>query len=196
MRLSKQRNVDLTTDGLWAMPLNSGWVPVKSRRLQDWQQLKKYGPNNKNGDVCPNGVPALPEKEDGGPQRPRPGLQGKRHFHDFQTPTTEIKTKLLGSCVPTWTLTSNLHIPKDGPHIDMLYFCGNTALYRKTHIVFRSVSHCVCVCVCVRGCASVQHTVIHRNTTKARLNGTTIRLPCGRDFWGPPMQTTIRSKAV
>ena len=36
VRLTKQRNVDLTTDGLWAMPLNSGWVPVKSRRLQDW----------------------------------------------------------------------------------------------------------------------------------------------------------------
>ena len=62
VRLTKQRNVDLTTDGLWAMPLNSGWVPVKSRRLQDWQKLKKYVPNNKHGDVCPNGVPALPEK--------------------------------------------------------------------------------------------------------------------------------------
>ena len=48
---------------LWAMPLNSGWVPVKSRRLQDWQKLKKYVPNNKHGDVCPNGVPALPEKD-------------------------------------------------------------------------------------------------------------------------------------
>ena len=34
-RLTKQRKVDLTTDGLWAMPLNTGWVPVKSRRLQD-----------------------------------------------------------------------------------------------------------------------------------------------------------------
>ena len=64
VRLTKQRNVDLTTDGLWAMPLNSGWVPVKSRRLQDWQKLKKYVPNNKHGDVCPNGVPALPEKCD------------------------------------------------------------------------------------------------------------------------------------
>ena len=63
VRLTKQRNVDLTTDGLWAMPLNSGWVPVKSRRLQDWQKLKKYVPNNKHGDVCPNGVPALPEKD-------------------------------------------------------------------------------------------------------------------------------------
>ena len=29
--LIKQRNVDLTTDGLWAMPLNEGWVPVKAR---------------------------------------------------------------------------------------------------------------------------------------------------------------------
>ena len=36
---------------------NSGWVPVKSHRLQDWQKLKKYVPNNKHGDVCPNGVP-------------------------------------------------------------------------------------------------------------------------------------------
>ena len=61
--LTKQRNVDLTTNGLWAMPLNSGWVPVKSRRLQDWQKLKKYVPNNTHGDVCPNGVPALPEKD-------------------------------------------------------------------------------------------------------------------------------------
>ena len=58
-----QRNVDLTTDGLWAMPLNEGWVPVKARRLQDWQKLKKYVPVHKQGDVCPNGVPALPEKK-------------------------------------------------------------------------------------------------------------------------------------
>ena len=35
---------------------------MKSCRLQDWQKLKKYVPNNKHGDVCPNGVPALPEK--------------------------------------------------------------------------------------------------------------------------------------
>ena len=60
--LIKQRNVDLTTDGLWAMPLNEGWVPVKARRLQDWQKLKKYVPVHKQGDVCPNGVTALPEK--------------------------------------------------------------------------------------------------------------------------------------
>ena len=60
--LIKQRNVDLTTDGLWAMPLNEGWVPVKARRLQDWQKLKKHVPIHKQGDVCPNGVPALPEK--------------------------------------------------------------------------------------------------------------------------------------
>ena len=45
-----------------AMPLNEGWVPVKARRLQDWQKLKKYVPVHKQGDVCPNGVPALPEK--------------------------------------------------------------------------------------------------------------------------------------
>ena len=63
VRLTKQRNVDLTTDGLWAMPLNSGWVPVKSRRLQDWQKRKTCVPNNTHGDVCPNGVPALPEKD-------------------------------------------------------------------------------------------------------------------------------------
>ena len=58
----KQRNVNLTADGLWAMPLNEGWVPVKARRLQDWQKLKKYVPVHKQGDVCPNGVTALPEK--------------------------------------------------------------------------------------------------------------------------------------
>ena len=57
--LTKQRNVDLTTDGLWAMPLNTGWVPVKARRLQDWEKLKKYVPIHKQGDVCPNGVPAV-----------------------------------------------------------------------------------------------------------------------------------------
>ena len=35
VRLTKQRNVDLTTThSLWAMPLNTGWVPVKARRLQ------------------------------------------------------------------------------------------------------------------------------------------------------------------
>ena len=60
--LTKQRNVDLTTDGLWAMPLNKGWVPVKARRLHYWQKLKKYVPVHKQGDVCPNGVPAPPEK--------------------------------------------------------------------------------------------------------------------------------------
>ena len=62
VRLTKQRNVDLTTDGLWAMPLNEGWVPVKAQRLQDWEKLKKYVPVHKQGDVHPNGVPALPEK--------------------------------------------------------------------------------------------------------------------------------------
>ena len=46
VRLTKQRNVDLTTDGLWAMPLNTGWVPVKARRLQDWEKLKKYLPSS------------------------------------------------------------------------------------------------------------------------------------------------------
>ena len=62
VQLTKQCNVGLTTDGLWAMPLNTGWVPVKERRLQDWEKLKKYVPVHKQGDVCPNGVPALPEK--------------------------------------------------------------------------------------------------------------------------------------
>ena len=33
VQLTKQQNVDLTTDGLWAMPLNTGWVPVKACRL-------------------------------------------------------------------------------------------------------------------------------------------------------------------
>ena len=62
VQLTKQRNVDLTTDGLRAMPLNTGWVPVKARRLQDWEKLKKYVPSHKQGDVCPNGVPALVER--------------------------------------------------------------------------------------------------------------------------------------
>ena len=61
VRLTKQHNVDLTTDCLWAMPLNTGWVPVKARRLQDWEKLIKYVPIHKHGDVCPNGVPALVE---------------------------------------------------------------------------------------------------------------------------------------
>ena len=61
VRLTKQRNVDLTTDGLWAMPLSTGWVPVKACRLQDWQKLKKYVPIHKQGDVCPNGDAALVE---------------------------------------------------------------------------------------------------------------------------------------
>ena len=51
--------MDLTTYGLCAMPLNTGWVLVKARRLQDWENWKKYVPMHKQGDVCPNGVPAL-----------------------------------------------------------------------------------------------------------------------------------------
>ena len=31
-------------------------------RLQDWGKLKKHDPLHKHGDVCPNGVPVLPEK--------------------------------------------------------------------------------------------------------------------------------------
>ena len=54
VRLTKQRNVDLTTDGLWAMPA----MPVKAQRLQDWEKLK-YGPMHKQGDVCPNGSQPL-----------------------------------------------------------------------------------------------------------------------------------------
>ena len=41
------------------MPLDAGWVPVKARRLQDWEKLKKYVPTHKEADVCRNGVPAL-----------------------------------------------------------------------------------------------------------------------------------------
>ena len=55
--MTKKHNVDLTTDGLWAMPLNTGWVQIKARRLQDWGKLKKYVPIHKQEDVCPNGVP-------------------------------------------------------------------------------------------------------------------------------------------
>ena len=51
---------------LWAMPLNTGWVPikapVKARRVQDWEKPKKYVPSHKQGDVWPNGVPALVER--------------------------------------------------------------------------------------------------------------------------------------
>ena len=54
VRLTKQRNVNLTTTGLWAMPFNEGWVLVKAQRLQDWEKLKKYVPVHKQGDVCPN----------------------------------------------------------------------------------------------------------------------------------------------
>ena len=60
--LTKQRSVDLATDGLWAMPLNTGWVPVKARRLQDWGKLKNYVLIHKQGSVCPNGVSALVER--------------------------------------------------------------------------------------------------------------------------------------
>ena len=57
-------SVHRTTDGLWAMPPNTGWVPVKACRLQDWERLKKYVRIHKQGDVCPNGVPALVEGGD------------------------------------------------------------------------------------------------------------------------------------
>ena len=54
--------MDPTTDGVWAMPLNTGWVPIKARKLQDWEKLKKYVPIHKQGDVCPNGILALVER--------------------------------------------------------------------------------------------------------------------------------------
>ena len=47
VRLTKQRNVDLTTNGLWGMPRNTGWVPVKERGLLDWAKLKNYVPLHK-----------------------------------------------------------------------------------------------------------------------------------------------------
>ena len=60
--------VQLTTDGLQAMPLNTGWVPVKACRLQDWGKLKKYVPSHKQGDVCnpppPNWRPNLTDFAD------------------------------------------------------------------------------------------------------------------------------------
>ena len=55
VQLTKQRNVDLTTYSLWAMPLNMGWVPVKVRRLQDWEKLKKYVPIHKKRMCAPMG---------------------------------------------------------------------------------------------------------------------------------------------
>ena len=33
--------------GLWAMALNTGWVPVKARGLQNSEKLKKYVPIHK-----------------------------------------------------------------------------------------------------------------------------------------------------
>ena len=53
VRLTKVWNVDLTTDVLWAMSLNTGRVPMKARRLQDSEKFKNYVPIHKQGDVCP-----------------------------------------------------------------------------------------------------------------------------------------------
>ena len=39
---------------------------MKARRLQDWEKLNKYVPIHKQGDVCPNGVPALVERDNHG----------------------------------------------------------------------------------------------------------------------------------
>ena len=71
---TKQRHVNLTTDGLWAMLLNSGWV-----KLQYWQKLKKYVPSNKHGDDCPNGVPALPEKDNANDDSEQPCMTCSVH---------------------------------------------------------------------------------------------------------------------
>ena len=57
VRLTKQHNVDLTTDGLWAMPLNTGWVPAKARRLQDWEKLEKHVPIQQAGGCVPQWGP-------------------------------------------------------------------------------------------------------------------------------------------
>ena len=62
----KEHQMDLTTDGLWAMRLNTGRVPVKAHTLQEWGKLKKYVPIHKQGDVCQNGVPALVERHNNG----------------------------------------------------------------------------------------------------------------------------------
>ena len=59
VRLTKVKQIDLTTDGLWAMPLHTGWVAAKAHTLQDFEKLKKYIPANKRGGVCPKGVQAL-----------------------------------------------------------------------------------------------------------------------------------------
>ena len=92
VRLTKQRFVDLATDGLWAMPLNTGWVPVKARRLQDWGKLKKYIPIHKQGDVCSNG--SLP-KGDAPGQDPIPIPPA---------PSTDPKmvVRNIGFCQPTF----------------------------------------------------------------------------------------------
>ena len=57
VQLTKQRNVDLTTDGLWAMPLNTGWVPVKACRLQDWEKLKEICSKSQAGGCVPQWGP-------------------------------------------------------------------------------------------------------------------------------------------
>ena len=46
------------------MLFHTGSVPVEEHRLQDWGKLNKYVPVHRvhKGDVCPNGVPALPKK--------------------------------------------------------------------------------------------------------------------------------------
>ena len=41
--------VDLTTDCLWATPLNTGWAPVKARRLQDWGEIEEIRPHSQAG---------------------------------------------------------------------------------------------------------------------------------------------------
>ena len=55
-RPMKFRSIGLGIDGLWAMSLNTGRVPMKARRLQDSEKFKNYVPIHKQGDVCPTGV--------------------------------------------------------------------------------------------------------------------------------------------
>ena len=42
VHFSRQRNIDLITDGLWTVLLNTNGVPVKARKLKDWEKLKAF----------------------------------------------------------------------------------------------------------------------------------------------------------
>ena len=52
----KVRLTELTTDGLWAMPLNTGWVP-KGTQAAGLREIEE---------ICPNGFPALVERDNNG----------------------------------------------------------------------------------------------------------------------------------